>query len=231
MKIAIVNQKGGSGKSTTAVLLAKAAALEGKTVVLVDLDPQGGSTTLFKAKGKPGVFELLSQELEPVDVLQSCEGWERLHVIGADYRLDQLFISADPFVLQGWQIEADTIVFDTPPTLQGLTRSAIIAADRVLIPSEVSETALGPTVYTVETVRKLKKTPEVLLSGFKPANELKGTAAVLSARWIESIGQHIAGTIPRTLSAAKAATEGGKWTGKIRETIGHPLLAFTGDRP
>ena len=225
--IAIVNQKGGSGKSTTAVLLAKSFADAGKSVLLIDTDPQGGSSELFKCRKTPGLFDALLGTHEASECTHTSEG---LRIMPADFRLDKIFTSESPFALQELikGIEADAIVFDTAPTMQGLTRSAILAADRVLIPSEVSETAFGPTQYTVEQVRELKKKPEVMLSGYKKPADLKGTAKELSENFTKAFGSILAGTLPRSMTAAKLATFRGKWSGKTRETIEQPLLALYG---
>lgn len=230
MKIAIVNQKGGSGKSTTAVLLAKAFADSGKTVCLIDCDPQGGASTLFQAKRKPGLFDLLTHGCTAREAIHESEVFKNVQIIPADFRLDQIFTTADPFVFEvvTEEIKADTIVFDTPPTLQGLTRSAIIEADRVLIPCEMSETAFEPTRYTTEQVRKNKKDPEVLISGYKKPGDCKGTTKELSEQYTEAFKDCFAGTLPRSLTAAKLATPKGKWTAKTRETIEQPLLNLYG---
>ena len=230
MKIAVVNQKGGSGKSTTAVLLAKAFADAGKTVCLVDCDPQGGASTLFESERKPGLFDALTGGCEVSEALHNSGAFENVRLLPADFRLDQVFTSADPFALERIteDIEAGAIVFDTPPTLQGLTRAAIMASDRILIPCEMSETAFAPTQYTVEQVRKLKKNPEVLISGYKAPGSLKGTPKDLSQRYTDAFKDCFSGTIPRSITAAKLATSKGKWTKATRETIEQPLLSLYG---
>ena len=225
--IAIVNQKGGSGKSTTAVLLAKSFADAGKTVLLVDCDPQGGSSELFGARHDIGLFDMLmGEDLAPCVHRVT----DSLSIVPADFRLDAIFVTANPFALRALTktATADCIVFDTPPTLQGLTRAAILAADRVLIPSEVSETSFGATGYTIEQVKALDKTPEVMLSGYRQPAELKGTARALSEKYTAAFGPYLVGTLPRSLTAAKMATADGKWSAKTRETIEQPLLALYG---
>jgi chromosome partitioning protein len=228
--IAIVNQKGGCGKSTTAVLLAKSLAHESASVALIDCDPQGGASTLFGVQGnRPALFDSLIEANEPKECLHTVSGFG-LAVMPGDFRLDQIFVTADPYTLESLtdRLDSKTIIFDTPPTLQGLSRAAILAADRILIPSEISETAFGPLEYTVQSVRKLKKKPEILFSGFKEPEEQKGTARELAERFKTSFGPFVVGSIPRSLSAAKMATPGGHWTAKTRELIAEPLLTFAG---
>jgi chromosome partitioning protein len=225
--IAVVNQKGGSGKSTTAVLLAKAYADVGKTVLLIDCDPQGGASELFGCARTPGLFDVLTRQRQSAEAIHKAAG---LEVMPADFRLDQIFVTADPFALTRLtqELSYPVIIFDTPPTLQGLTRAAIIAADRVLIPCEMSETAFSPTLYTVEQVKLLNKKPEVMIAGYKAPAELAGTRKELSQRYTDALAEYFVGTIPRSLSAAKLATPKGKWTQSTRLTIEQPLLAFAG---
>jgi chromosome partitioning protein len=229
MKIAIVNQKGGSGKSTTAVLLAKAYAHKGNPVLLIDCDPQGGASALFKSASRPGLFDVLTMANSAGDAIHKSD-MDNLYIVPADFRLDQVFTSADPFSLTRLVkgLPYPVIIFDTPPTLQGLTRAAIMAADKVLIPCEMSETAFNPTAYTVEQVKLLEKQPEVLISGYKPPAELHGTRRELSERYTEAFKPYYVGTIPRSLTAAKMATIKGRWTKATRESIEQPLLAWGG---
>jgi chromosome partitioning protein len=229
MKIAIVNQKGGSGKSTTAVLLAKAYAEAGKAVLIIDCDPQGGASELFGCARKPGLFDVLTKQSKAADAIHKSD-IAGLEIMPADFRLDQIFVSANPFALANVckELSQPIIVFDTPPTMQGLTRAAIMAADRVLIPCEMSETAFSPTVYTVEQVKQLNKKPEVMIAGYKSPSELSGTRKELSQRYTEALREYYAGTIPRSLTAAKMATPKGKWTQATRATIEQPLLSWGG---
>ena len=196
MKIAIVNQKGGSGKSTTAVLLAKAYADAGKAVLLIDCDPQGGASELFGCARTPGLFDVLTDANAAGEAIHKSD-IAGLEIMPADFRLDQIFVSADPFALADLcdALARPVVIFDTPPTMQGLTRAAIMAADRVLVPCEMSETAFSPTVYTVEQVTRLKKKPEVLIAGYKPPAELNGTRKDLSQRYTDALKKYYAGTI------------------------------------
>lgn len=227
MKIAIVNQKGGCGKSTTAVLLAKAYANAGKAVLLIDCDPQGGASELFGSLSTPGLFDVLTRQKTASEAIHKSD-IAGLEIMPADFRLDQIFVSSDPFALTRLvkDLAYPVIIFDTPPTMQGLTRAAIVAADRVLIPCEMSETAYSPTVYTVEQVKQLEKKPEVLIAGYKPPSQLSGTRKDLSQRYTDALQPYYVGTIPRSLTAAKMATAKGKWTKATRDAIEQPLLVW-----
>lgn len=227
MKIAIANQKGGSGKTTMAVLTAKAYAEQGHSVLLVDCDPQGGASHLLGCAKTPGLFDLLTQQ----NTLLECthkSNTPGLWVVPADYRLDQIFATANPFALSKGigDIEGHVIVYDTPPTVQGLTRAAILAADTVLVPCELSETALQPTLYAVSQIAELGKVAKVIVSGYKHPDELRGAKHDLALRYEKAFGKSLAGALPRTGSVAKLATERGKWTPKTMQTVQKPLIAW-----
>lgn len=226
-KIAIVNQKGGAGKSTTTVLLAKAFNATGHSVLVVDCDAQGGATTLFGGKADKGLYDAITGG-SLSDCIHTLSAG--LSILSGDYRLNFEFTTFDEESLVGIakDVDADYVIFDTAPSISGLTIAAIHVADRVLIPSEVSETAFRPTIYTVDRVREMGKKPEVLLSGWKNPELLTGTKKLLAKEYFDAFHSYLVGTLPRTLSAAQAATTRGKWTTKLRQTIEQPLLDLFG---
>jgi len=147
LKISICNQKGGSGKTSTAVLLTLALAGAGRKVLAVDTDPQGGLTSLLDPDGgeerRGGIFELLMGEApSPVHV---DRGGIRFDFLPADYRLDKVYSSVSPFSLRDRfkNGEYDFIVFDTPPTVQGISRAAALASDKIIIPTDVSRASIA----------------------------------------------------------------------------------------
>jgi len=148
--ICIANQKGGVGKTTTAVSLAHGLALKGKGVLLIDLDPQGQSATALGHGPEPGVFYLLTMGNTPQEsaFLQSwvrASGREGLlyfpgdqqtmaaqTVLNAQNRpLSSIRESVGRFFKQG----LDYILFDTAPSVGGIQERAVWAADLVIVPT------------------------------------------------------------------------------------------------
>lgn len=168
--IAIANQKGGVGKTTTAVNLAAAFAQKGRRVLLLDLDPQGNSSISFLEQSNiyASAYDLM------VDGERNFDGYiyktsiEGLSIIPAKINLAKLEskLVGDfdaPFRLKDrleyLREQFDTIFIDTPPTLGLITVNALVAATHVLIPIQSSYFALEGTDDLLETIEKVKARP------------------------------------------------------------------------
>jgi chromosome partitioning protein len=168
--IAIANQKGGVGKTTTAVNLAAAFAQKGRRVLLLDLDPQGNSSISFLQQSSiyASAYDMM------VDVETDLKGYvyktpiEGLSIIPAKINLAKLEskLVGDfdaPFRLKDrlehLRQEFDAIFIDTPPTLGLITVNALVAATHVLIPIQSSYFALEGTDDLLETIEKVKARP------------------------------------------------------------------------
>jgi chromosome partitioning protein len=170
MIIAIANQKGGVGKTTTAINLSAALALLGKRVLLVDVDPQGNSTLSFLDPREPetSIYEVLTDPTVPAEQAIQVTKVEGLDVLPARISLakfeSKLIGEFDaPFRLKD-NLEPvaqryDFIVIDTPPTLGLITVNALVASDYVIIPIQSSYFALEGSDDLLETVEKVKARP------------------------------------------------------------------------
>lgn len=168
MIIAITNQKGGVGKTTTAINLSAALATKGFKTLLVDVDPQANSTMSFMNAHdvKQSVYDALTEEnVRLADIILPAEKVPNLFIapsaitlakieakllgeLDSHYRLkDQLTSVHDDF---------DYIVIDTPPTLGIITVNALVSSTHVLIPIQSSYFALEGTDDLIETIDKIK---------------------------------------------------------------------------
>lgn len=232
MIISVINQKGGAGKTTTAVLCALALAAQGKRVLCIDTDPQGGLTAFLDPRhdAGPGLFDILTGgSCTPATVRR---GDITVDLIPADHRLDKIYTTLRPFELEKnfKKTDYDFLIFDTPPTVTGITLSAAIISDRVFIPADLSRATLRSTRYTVEALGDIKKAGKVILIGYKePKPGSHSFTAAVGTDFLKAFKGNIAGTIQRSVGIQKAVNDTGyRWTPQRREKILQPVLKLLG---
>lgn len=166
--IAVANQKGGVGKTTTAVNLSACLAELGNTVLLMDIDPQGNATSgigLNKEKVERCIYDALINEI-PVEKVIYPTKQENLSVIPATIQLAGAEIELVPTISREVKLRRLTrplkkrfqyIIIDCPPSLGLLTLNALTAADTVLVPIQCEYYALEGLGQLVKTINLVKK--------------------------------------------------------------------------
>jgi len=176
--VAIANQKGGVGKSTTAINLGAYLAMEGKRILVVDLDPQSNATSgigVGQHSSEQQIYDVLVNEvpLEEIIVHTSTEGLDlapsSLRLAGAEVELVSLYSREGRLSksLEPVKENYDIILVDCPPSLGLLTVNALAAADEVLIPIQCEYYALEGLVLLLRTIEKIRVylNPELRIGG------------------------------------------------------------------
>jgi len=188
--IAVANQKGGVGKTTTTVNIAAALALSGKSVLVVDLDPQGNASTALgieHTEGTPNVYEVLTGEQSLDTIVQECPdisglsgapatidvAGAEIELVGGDGREYRLRRAIDGYLatLHAGGSTCDYVLIDCPPSLGLLTLNGLVAAREVLLPIQCE-------YYALEGLSQLLRTVDMVSSHLNP--DLRVSAIVLT---------------------------------------------------
>jgi chromosome partitioning protein len=222
--VAIANQKGGVGKSTTAINLEAGLAMQGERILLVDLDPQGNTSSrlgIDRAGLEYSTYEVLINDVPLEDVVEPTSVRDlyvvpaTIELAGAEIELVSMFSREKRLeqALKSVVGEYDFILIDCPPSLGLLTINGLAAADEVLIPIQCE-------YYALEGVSQLKRNVNLVQQSLNPQLEIEGVLltmydgrTTLSADVVEQVRDHFGETtyrtvIPRTVRLSEAPSFG-----------------------
>ncbi|MEA2026745.1 MAG: AAA family ATPase [Chloroflexota bacterium] len=222
--IACANQKGGVGKTTTVVSLASYLALDGRRVLLVDMDPQGNATSgvgIDRELSQLSIYDVLLSDADPHDATRST-AIENLSVLPSDRSLAGAEVELVPNsgrerrlkrVLKEVGEEYDFVLLDCPPSLGLLTVNALTAANSVLIPLQCE-------YYALEGLGQLMATIDLIRGHLNPSLSTKGVVLTmhdgrtsLSADVTTEVRRHFGKqvfetVVPRSVRLAEAPSYG-----------------------
>ena len=222
--IAVANQKGGVGKTTTVVNLAASLASKGQRVLIVDLDPQGNATTgsgINKGSIHSGVYQVLLGEADVREAISRSEAGQ-YDVLAANRALAGAEIELVQEIAREMRLknaladvldDYDFILLDCPPTLTLLTLNGLVAAEGVLVPMVCEYYALEGISDLVATIRKIRQAVNPQLDILGIVRTLYDARSLLSQQVDAQLEKYFPGKvfatiIPRNIRLAEAPSHG-----------------------
>ena len=222
--VAVANQKGGVGKSTTAINLGAGLAFQGERVLLVDLDPQGNTTSglgVDRSAIKHSTYDLLIDDIAAEDLIEPSSVRDlflvpaTIDLAGAEIELVSMFSREHRLenALKTVVDDYDFILIDSPPSLGLLTINGLTAADEVLIPIQCE-------YYALEGVGQLIRNIQLVQNSLNPQLDVEGVVltmydgrTTLSKQVTREVRDHFGETayktvIPRTVRLSEAPSHG-----------------------
>lgn len=223
--IAIANQKGGVGKTTTSINLSACLAEMGKKVLVIDLDPQGNTTSGFgidKSEMENTVYELMLDECTIKESMTKVENIENLSLIPSNVNLagaeiELLGINEKEYILKNAvdyiRDDYDYIIIDCPPSLNMLTVNAMTTADSILVPIQCEYYALEGISQLIHTIDLVQERLNANLKIDGVVFTMYDARTNLSSDVVNTVKENLNATvyqtiIPRNVRLAEAPSHG-----------------------